>query len=118
MTVSRRDFLRTAAAASALSALGSPAAAAGDGLAWTKSVCRYCGTGCGLYVGVKGGNVVAVRGDPDDHNAGFLCLKGFLLPQVMAAPTRHLHPLVRKGDVLQRASWDEAMGLVAARFQE
>jgi nitrate reductase (cytochrome) len=120
MTVSRRDFLKTAAAASALSALGlpgQPAAADGD-TRWVKSVCRYCGTGCGLYVGVQNGKVVAVQGDKDNHNAGFLCLKGYLLPEIMGAPDRLLQPLVRKGDKLERASWDEAMGLVASRFKE
>ena len=75
MTVSRRDFLKTAAAASALSALGGGQAWAADGdTRWVKSVCRYCGTGCGLYVGVQGGRVTAVQGDKDNHNAGFLCL--------------------------------------------
>jgi nitrate reductase NapA len=120
MSMSRRDFLKTAAAASALSALGSAGVArAEDGdTRWVKSVCRYCGTGCGLYVGVQGDRVVAVQGDKDNHNAGFLCLKGFLLPQIMGAHDRHLHPLVRKGDRLERASWDEAMALVAARFRE
>jgi nitrate reductase NapA len=120
MSVSRRDFLKTAAAASALSALGirGEARATDADTPWVKSVCRYCGTGCGLYVGVQGGKVVAVQGDKDDHNAGFLCLKGFLLPQIMSAPDRHLHPLVRKGDGFQRASWDEAMGLVTSKFKE
>lgn len=119
MALSRRDFLKTTAAASALSALSGPVAAAeGGDTTWTKSVCRYCGTGCGLYVGARGGKVVAVQGDKDGHNAGFLCLKGYLLPQIMSAPDRHLHPLVRQGDRLQRASWDEAMGLVAAKFKE
>lgn len=119
MALSRRDFLKTTAAASALSALSGPVAAAeGGDLTWTKSVCRYCGTGCGLYVGARGGKVVAVRGDAHNHNAGFLCLKGYLLPQIMSAPDRHLHPLVRKGDKFQRASWDEAMALVAGKFQE
>ncbi len=120
MTVSRRDFLKATAAASALSALGARAdARAADGdTRWVKSVCRYCGTGCGLYVGVRGGKVVAVQGDKEDHNAGFLCLKGFLLPGIMDAPDRALHPLVRRGDRLLQASWDEAMGLVASRFRD
>ena len=120
MTVSRRDFLKTAAAASALSALGisGPAAAGEDDTRWVKSVCRYCGTGCGLFVGVRDGKVVAVQGDKENHNAGFLCLKGFLLPEIMGAADRHLHPLIRKGDGFQRASWDEALGLVASRFKE
>ena len=117
MTVSRRDFLKTAAAASALSALGIRGEARDADTRWVKSVCRYCGTGCGLYVGVQGGKVVAVQGDKDGHNAGFLCLKGFLLPQIMSAPDRHLHPLVRKDGGFQRANWDEAMDLVTSKFK-
>jgi len=119
MAITRRDFLRASAAASALAGLGLPAeslAAADE--RWVKSVCRYCGTGCGLYVGVRGGKVFAVKGDRENHNRGLLCVKGFLLPQIMGAPDRCLHPLVRKGGKLVRASWDEAMSLVAARFQD
>ena len=117
---SRRDFLKTSAAASALAAIGAPAleSAAAEEPRWTKSVCRYCGTGCGLYIGTQGGKVVQVKGDKDNHNAGFLCLKGFLLPQIMGAPDRLLHPLVRKDGKLVKASWDEAMGLVASKFKE
>ena len=122
MDWTRRDFLKASAAASALAALGSRSALAAEGPpqadAWVKSVCRYCGTGCGLYVGVKGGRVVAVQGDKENHNAGFLCLKGFLLPEIMRAPDRNLYPQIRKGDKLVRASWDEAMDLVARRFKE
>ena len=118
-TLNRRDFLKTSAAASALAALGSPTAQAAPGdVAWTKSVCRYCGTGCGLFVGTRAGKVVSVQGDKENHNAGFLCLKGFLLPQIMGAPDRLLHPLVRKNGTLRQATWEEAMSLVAARFQE
>jgi nitrate reductase (cytochrome) len=118
--MNRREFLKASAAASALIALGSRAQAAPidpHGLTWTKSVCRYCGTGCGLYVGTKDGKVVSVKGDIENHNAGFLCLKGFLLPQIMAAPDRLTHPLVRRGGALVRASWEEAMALVATRFK-
>jgi nitrate reductase (cytochrome) len=84
--VSRRDFLKASAAASALAGLGIPGEVlAAGGERWVKSVCRYCGTGCGLHVGVRGGKVFAVKGDPDNHNRGLLCLKGFLLPQIMTA---------------------------------
>ncbi|MCP4658247.1 MAG: molybdopterin-dependent oxidoreductase, partial [bacterium] len=85
---------------------------------WVKSVCRYCGVGCGLFVGVKGGKVSVVRGDQDNHNQGFLCLKGFLLPEIMEAPTRLKTPLVRKRGKLVEASWDEAMELVASKFSK
>ena len=98
MSFTRRDFLKASAAASALAGLGLPSdVLAAQGERWVKSVCRYCGTGCGLYVGVRDGKVFAVKGDRDNHNRGLLCLKGFLLPQIMTAPDRCLHPLVRKG---------------------
>jgi nitrate reductase NapA len=119
MTITRRDFLKASAAASALAGLGLPTEAlAASGERWVKSVCRYCGTGCGLYVGVRDGRVFAVKGDKDNHNRGLLCLKGFLLPQILSAPDRCLRPLVRKGGKLVPASWDEAMSLVATRFRE
>ncbi|MGA2990370.1 MAG: nitrate reductase [Candidatus Korobacteraceae bacterium] len=124
MSISRRRFLELSAAASALLALDGHGAAAfaeqvGLGkLEWVKSVCRYCGTGCGLYIGVQNGKVMAVKGDTENHNKGLLCLKGFLLPQIMSAPDRLQHPLIRKNGNLERATWDEAMTLVASKFQE
>jgi nitrate reductase NapA len=119
MSFNRREFLKGAAAASALAAIGAPTRALGAApMRWVKSVCRYCGTGCGVMIGVAEGKVVAVKGDLDNHNRGLLCLKGFLLPQILSAPDRLLHPLVRKNGKLERASWDEALDLVAAKFKE
>ena len=122
MNVNRRRFLESTAAASALAALGgypslASAQAAGNGEKWVKSVCRYCGTGCGLHIGVRDNKVFAVKGDKENHNDGFLCLKGFLLPQILTAPDRALHPLIRKGGQLVRASWDEALDLIVERFK-
>jgi nitrate reductase NapA len=123
MSVSRRRFLELSAAASALFALDEAGAATfaeqmGGKVEWVKSVCRYCGAGCGLYIGVENGKVMAVKGDTDNHNRGLLCLKGFLLPQIMYAPDRLRYPMIRKNGKLERATWDEAMSLVAAKFKE
>jgi len=119
MSLDRRQFMFACAASSALAALGKPMqAVAGDegGIAWKKGVCRYCGTGCGLYKGVRDGKLVAVKGDKENHNQGFLCLKGFLLPQMLYHPDRLTQPQIRKNGKLVEASWDEAMSLVAERF--
>ncbi len=121
MSLTRREFLIRTAAASAVAALGDPTkvlAQKSDGIVWTKGVCRYCGTGCGLYKGVKDGKLVAVQGDKENHNAGFLCLKGFLLPQILYDSERLTHPLIRKNGEFVRASWDEAMDLIASKFTE
>lgn len=125
MTVDRRRFLEISAAASAVGALStlSPVAEAvaaqiGGNARWVKSVCRYCGTGCGMFVGVQDGKVFAVRGDKENHNRGLLCLKGSLLAPIMHAPDRAKQPLIRRNGKLVAASWDEAMSLVATKFKE
>ena len=56
-------------------------------LAWNKSVCPYCGVGCGVLVGSKEGRVLKVRGDPNHPaNFGLLCGKGATLPQMVHTP--------------------------------
>lgn len=122
MKVTRRDVLKTAAAASAMAAIGAPLtqvanAAANEPDEWVKSVCRFCGTGCGVMVGVKGGKVVTVKGDPNNHNAGFLCLKGALMPPIVYSKDRVTKPYIRKNGKLEPASWDEAMTLVVDKFK-
>ena len=44
---------------------------------WVKTTCGYCSVGCGMFVGVKDGRAVSVRGNPEHPvNAGMLCPKG------------------------------------------
>ena len=120
MTVSRRDFLRTAAAASAFMAMGVPFSWAAQDTTdkWVKGVCRFCGTGCGVMVGVKDGKVVQIKGDPNNHNEGFLCLKGALMVPIIYAKDRVTQPLIRKNGKLTPSSWDEALNLTAKKFKE
>ncbi|MEH0019451.1 MAG: molybdopterin-dependent oxidoreductase [Desulfobacter sp.] len=119
MDVSRREFLKTTAAASAFMAMGAPFAWAAQDTAdqWVKGVCRFCGTGCGVMVGVKDGKVVQVKGDPNNHNQGFLCLKGALMVPIIYAKDRVTQPLIRKNGKLTPASWDEALNLTAQKFK-
>src|SRR6056297_3582375 len=83
---------------------------------WHSGVCRFCGTGCGIETGLRGGRVVDVRGNQNAHNRGRLCIKGVLNRDLLTARDRLLTPLVRRNGELQPASWDEAMTLVADRF--
>lgn len=126
MTLSRREFLKSSAAAIAISAVSSSpavAAAAEDKTAekWVKGVCRYCGTGCGVLVGVnKDGRAVSVKGDPNNHNQGLLCLKGAMLIPVIYTPDRITEPMIRrngKQSPLEKVSWDEALDFAASRFK-
>ena len=121
MDVTRRDFLRCAAASSALMAIGGPLAFAATDQPvdkWVKGVCRFCGTGCGVMVGVKNKRAVTVKGDPNNHNGGFLCLKGALMTPIIYAKERLTQPLIRKNGQLVEASWDEALDLTASKFKD
>jgi nitrate reductase (cytochrome) len=90
------------------------------GVAWDKAPCRFCGTGCGVEVGVREGRVVAVRGDVRaDVNKGLLCVKGYHLPGLLYGEDRLRHPQRRKrGGGLERVSWDDAFGLIAEHYRE
>lgn len=85
---------------------------------WRKGVCRFCGVGCGVMIGLRDGKIVEVKGDELAHNRGMLCVKGALLTELPNLPGRLLHPMIRKNGKLEQASWEEAMALVADRFKE
>ncbi|HML77593.1 molybdopterin-dependent oxidoreductase [Geobacter sulfurreducens] len=83
-----------------------------------KTVCSYCGTGCQLTLGVKDNKVLTTVYDENQgfHN-GQLCTRGRWGYQFVNSSKRLTTPLVRKGDTLQPASWDEALGMVADRLK-
>jgi anaerobic selenocysteine-containing dehydrogenase len=91
---------------------------------WVKTTCGYCSVGCGMLVGIKNGEAVTVRGNPDHPvNLGKLCPKGLSEHHVLDAPGRAKQPLLRKNGVLEPVSWDEALdamieniGSVQAQF--
>jgi nitrate reductase NapA len=92
MTFSRRDFIKTQAAVAAAAAAGTTLpgvkdanAAKGD-IRWDKGVCRFCGTGCGVLVGVKNDRVVATQGDPDAPvNRGLTASRAISCPRSCTA---------------------------------
>jgi nitrate reductase NapA len=121
----RRDLLKILAGVGAANAMGVGAwlgleALVGPGRAdaYHKSVCRYCGTGCGVQVGLRGGKITDVRGDELAHNRGVLCVKGSTLPHLPEIAGRLTTPRIRKGDQFAEATWDEAMALVAQKFRD
>jgi nitrate reductase NapA len=123
MKCDRREFLKWSALLSAASVVGLdlevPSAFSAEAPdKWVKSVCRYCGAGCGLYIGVKGDKVVAVKGDDKNWNRGFLCVKGSYLPKILYAPDRLKYPMVKEKGQWKRISWDEAMNLMVSKFAE
>ena len=130
--IHRRDLLKSGLAASAALSLGLPvsaaesaaAAAVEDGIAWHKGVCRFCGTGCGLLVGVRDGRIVATKGDPDAPvNRGLNCVKGYFNAKIMYGKDRLTTPLMRrrngkfdKTGKFEPVSWDEALDEMAKQL--
>jgi len=76
---------------------------------------------CGMLVDVEDGRLVDVRGDRDNPDSrGFLCVRGHAAREIIDNPKRLLTPLIRArraDDAWRRASWDEALDLIAARMQ-
>jgi nitrate reductase NapA len=85
---------------------------------WHRSVCRFCGTGCGIRVGMRDGAITDIRGDESAHNKGVICVKGSMLRALPLIPDRLTTPKIRNNGRLVDASWDDAMALVAATFRE
>ncbi len=78
------------------------------------TVCPFCGCGCGLYLHVIDDVVVGVspsRAHPISQ--GRLCVKGWHAHEMVDNPQRLTHPLVRRGDELVEASWEEAVEVAA-----
>jgi nitrate reductase NapA len=137
MTVelNRRDILKVQAAAIAAAAAGIalPASAqpvpGGIGaleIKWSKAPCRFCGTGCGVMVGVKDGQVVATHGDMQaEVNRGLNCVKGYFLSKIMYGEDRLTTPVMRKRSgaydkegEFEPVSWDEAFELMADKLKQ
>jgi nitrate reductase NapA len=121
---------RSAAAAASLSAIPVHAQApiteaAAAELKWAKAPCRFCGTGCGVTVGVKNNRVVATQADRQaEVNRGINCVKGYYLNKVMYGEDRLTTPLLRmkngrydKNGEFAPVSWDRAFDEMAAQWK-
>jgi len=109
-----------------------------------RTTCPYCGVGCGVVATRRGSgqvdsgqgdsgqvdsgqvdsgqvgsnqvnNDIEIVGDPEHPaNKGRLCTKGSALGETLSLDDRLIHPLIQG----ERATWDTALDLVAARFKE
>jgi formate dehydrogenase major subunit len=86
-----------------------------------RSVCLYCGVGCGQLVYVKDEKIIDIEGDPESPiNHGTLCPKGAATYQYVVNPLRQTTCLYRRpqGDRWETVSLDWAMERVAQRIKE
>ncbi|WP_027996930.1 nitrate reductase catalytic subunit NapA [Simplicispira psychrophila] len=133
MQVTRRDLIKAHAVTAAATVIGIsvPGAqalaqtATNDGIRWDKGACRFCGTGCGVLIGVKDNRVVATQGDPDAPvNKGLNCIKGYFLSKIMYGKDRLTQPLLRmkdgkfdKNGEFAQVSWDKAFDVMEEKVK-
>ena len=90
-----------------------------NGLTWKKAPCRFCGTGCGLLIGISNNRAVAVKGDPASAvNKGLCCVKGYHSVLALYGADRLKTALIRKNGKLVPAPINEALDLVASKLKE
>ncbi|MEZ9196961.1 periplasmic nitrate reductase subunit alpha [Shewanella sp. 10N.286.54.B9] len=134
MKMTRREFIKANAAASAAALAGVTLPATATNLIaasdeskihWDKAPCRFCGTGCSVLVGTQEGKVVATQGDPEAPvNKGLNCIKGYFLSKIMYGSDRLTQPLLRQtngkfdkdGDFAP-VSWDQAFDIMAEKWK-
>ena len=82
-----------------------------------ETVCPFCGCGCNMLVGARGGKVVSSTAVEDSPvSGGSLCVKGRFGLGFVNSPDRLTTPLIRKDGELVEASWEEAISLISEKF--
>lgn len=90
------------------------------GVKQTETTCTYCGCGCNITLRSHGDQVIRIDSRSDNHNRGWLCVKGRFGFEFVNSADRLTTPLIRrrKGGEFERAGWEEAFDFVAQRFME
>lgn len=86
-----------------------------------RTTCPHCAIGCQLDFVVKNGHIVGVDGADGPSNHQRLCVKGrFGSYKFIESPDRLTDPLIkdRATGTFRKASWDEALNLIASKFSD
>ena len=124
----RRDLLKAGVAAGSCAALGSICPILAQEIhtpeasldRWHRGICGQCGLADPVFLGARGGRVVAVKGDPvSPTNYGRLCTRGMAFPAGLDPDRRCTQPLLRRDPAtkgttggLEAISWDDALAWV------
>ena len=85
------------------------------------TTCPHCATGCQYYLIVKDGKIVDTEAYDGPSNKGLLCVKGRSgCFDFVHHPSRITDPLIKNKETgkFEKATWDEALDLVASKFME
>lgn len=84
-----------------------------------RTICPYCGVGCGMGLRVREGKVAGVEPlatHPVSH--GELCAKGWSAAFGVDTGDRITVPLIKEHGKFRQSTWDEALRYVADTFSE
>lgn len=84
----------------------------------TKTVCTYCGVGCSFEMWTRNRDILKVQPLEGPANGISTCIKGKFGWDYVNHQDRLTSPLIRENNQFREATWDEALGLVAKRFNE
>lgn len=83
------------------------------------STCPYCGVGCQIELMVRNNRIVRCNGvEGLKPNDGRLCVKGRFGYDFVDHNDRLTQPLIKRNGQFVAVSWDEALELIARRFNE
>jgi formate dehydrogenase major subunit len=91
------------------------------GAEMTRSICPYCGVGCGQVIYHKNNELVAIEGDPDSPiSRGHLCPKGANTLELHTHPARLTTVKYRRpfSTLWEEIPLEQAMDMVADRVWE
>jgi formate dehydrogenase alpha subunit len=81
------------------------------------STCPYCGVGCQIEMKVKENRIMRVNGAEGlKPNDGRLCVKGRFGYAYVGSPDRLTRPLIKRNGQFVETGWDDALDLVATKF--
>jgi formate dehydrogenase major subunit len=89
-----------------------------SGASVARSICPYCGVGCGQLVFHRNNKVVSIEGDPGSPiSAGHLCPKGAASQELVTHPNRLTRVKYRPahGTAWQELELETAMDMIADR---
>ncbi len=85
----------------------------------TPSICPYCGVGCNITLDVKMNKLRRIGARENAAvNDQWLCDKGRFGHAFVHSPNRLKTPLIKRGDKLEPATWQEALTLIGQRLGE
>ncbi|MDN4595001.1 formate dehydrogenase subunit alpha [Polycladomyces subterraneus] len=83
----------------------------------TKTVCTYCGVGCSFDVWTKGRRILKIQPREEAPANGIsTCVKGKFGWDFVNSEGRLTRPLIRRGDVFEEATWEEALAVIAEKL--